>query len=136
MSDLDEKNWAAARYRVDRESTGVKASKRKLRKIGAEAVKHGDPVPEPPRDIIRIYDREGNAVFERDWGENRSAALDQEATIVDDLLHLDVLSFQARYSIPIDEAPAVDPWAGLPPPRPEPPDGPAADLPEGPSDGA
>lgn len=92
---------ALAHYRVDRESSGLMASKRKFKRIAEEAARYGDPAPERSRDIVRIYDREGNVVFERDWGENRSAALEQEATIVEDLLRLSLVSFRARYGIPL-----------------------------------
>lgn len=68
------------------------------------AARHGDPVPEGSRDLIRIYDRSGKIVFERDWGGNRPAAQQEEARIVEDLLRLDLLAFRARYMIPPDDA--------------------------------
>lgn len=99
MEEPSEKDWAAAHYRVERDSTGVKTSRRKLRRIAEEAARHGDPIPEEARDVVRIYDREGRVVMERDWGQNRDAAVAEQARIVDDLLHMDVVHFRARYGI-------------------------------------
>lgn len=99
MGDSDARSWAAERYRVERDSTGLKASKRKLRKLAEEAARYGDPIPDQAHDVVRIYDREGNVVMERDWGSNRQAALDEEARIVEDLLTLDVVRFRSRYGI-------------------------------------
>lgn len=113
-------DWAAMHYRVERDSTGLSASKRKLRKIAAEAAKHGEVAPEESHDVVRIIDREGVVVMERDWGRNRQAAMDEEARIVDDLLTLNVVQFRARYGIgfePVEAEPGVDrTWADLPPP--------------------
>lgn len=114
----EESDWAAAYYRVERDSTGLAASKRKLRKIAQEAAKHGDPVPEQSNDVIRILDREGVIVLERDFGKNREAAMMEEARIVEDLLKLDVIHFRARYGITVDvEEPAGGPdttWEDFP----------------------
>ena len=96
---MDEERWAAAHYRVERESRGVVMRKRQRRKATEQAIQFGDPVPDDPHDVVRIYDREGNVAFEQDWGNNRPGALAQEAKIVDDLLTLDVLQFRARYGI-------------------------------------
>ena len=102
-----EKDWAAAHYRVERDSTGLRASKRKMRKIAEVAARHGDPVPEESSDVIRIVDREGVVVLERDFGRNRDAAIEEEARIVEDLLKLDVARFRTRYGIAVDvDAPA------------------------------
>ena len=112
-----EKEWAAAHYRVERDSTGLRASKRKLRKIAEVAARHGDPVPEESSDVIRIVDREGVVVLERDFGRNRDAAIDEEARIVEDLLKLDVARFRTRYGIAVDvEATAGhdEAWADFP----------------------
>lgn len=73
--------------------------KRQRRKATEQAIEFGGPVPDDPHDVVRIYDRVGNVVFEQDWGSNRPGALAQEAKIVDDLLTLDVLQFRARYGI-------------------------------------
>jgi hypothetical protein len=73
--------------------------KRQRRKATEMAIEHGDPVPQDPHDVIRIYDRSGEIVFEQDWGTNRAGAMAHEARIIDDLLHLDVASFRARYGI-------------------------------------
>ena len=96
---MDEERWAAAHYRVERESRGVVMRKRQRRKATEYAIQFGDPVPDDPHDVVRIYDREGNVAFEQNWGTNRPGALAQEAKIVDDLLTLDVLQFRARYGI-------------------------------------
>ncbi len=112
-----EKDWAAAHYRVERDSTGLHASKRKLRKIAQEAVKHGDPVPEPSNDVVRILDREAVVVLERDFGKNREAAIQEEARIVEDLLNLDVARFRTRYGITVGVEGAGPPeteWADFP----------------------
>lgn len=102
-----EKDWAAAHYRVERDSTGLRASKRKMRKIAEVAARHGDPVPEESNDVIRVIDREGVVVLERDFGRNRDAAIDEEARIVEDLLKLDVARFRTRYGITVEaDAPA------------------------------
>ncbi|MGH2725932.1 MAG: hypothetical protein ACRDKS_03045, partial [Actinomycetota bacterium] len=50
-------------------------------------------------DVVRILDREGAIVNERDWGQNRDAAAAEEARIVEDLLSLDVVQFRAKYGI-------------------------------------
>lgn len=113
----EEKDWAAAHYRVERDSTGLHASKRKLRKIAQEAAKHGDPVPEQSSDVVRIVDRDGVVVMERDFGKNREAAIQEEARIVEDLLHLDVARFRTRYGITVEVEGAVEPetnWADFP----------------------
>ncbi|HJR18281.1 MAG TPA: hypothetical protein VJ922_01045 [Actinomycetota bacterium] len=117
--DSEEKDWAAKHYRVERDSTGLRASKRKLRRIAQEAAKHGDPVPEESHDVVRIVDREGVVVMERDWGHNRQAAIEEEARIVEDLLHLDVARFRTRYGIGIEigvEADDLPPeiWSDVP----------------------
>lgn len=107
MDELDDSNWAAAHYRVERTSTGVMASKRKLKKVAEQAVRFGDPAPEDPHDVVRIFDRGGNAVFERDWGRDRPSAMSQEAQIVDDLLKLEVLRFRSKWGIlaPVETEP-------------------------------
>ena len=80
--------------------------KRQRRKATAQAIEFGDPVPDEPHDVVRVYDRGGGIAFEQDWGTNRPGAMAQEARIIDDLLHLDVHSFRARYGIAGDkEAP-------------------------------
>lgn len=115
----DRTDWAAMHYRVERDSSGLSASKRKLKKIAAEAAKHGEAAPEESHDVVRIVDRDGEVVMERDWGRNRQAAMEEEARIVEDLLHLDVVRFRARYAIGFEAPPAeagVDrTWADLPP---------------------
>ena len=117
----EEKDWAAAHYRVERDSTGLHASKRKLRKIAQEAVRQGDPVPEESHDVVRILDRDGVVVMERDWGNNRQAAMEEEARIVDDLLKLDVARFRTRYGIGVEVGEVPDDlpqeiWSDLPGP--------------------
>lgn len=99
---MDEDRWAAAHYRIERESHGVMMRKRQRRKATEHAIQFGDPVPDDPHDVVRIYDRAGNVAFEQDWGANRPGALAQEAKIVDDLLTLDVMQFRARYGIVIE----------------------------------
>ena len=126
---MDTQRWAAAYYRVERDSTGVMMRKRQRRKATEQAISHGDPVPQPNADVVRILDREDTVVFEQDWGENRSGAMSQEAQIVDDLLKMDVMVFRSKYGIPHDEtaAPVVeevpeaprvvnDPWDDVPTP--------------------
>ena len=83
------------------------ASKRKLKKVAEQAVRFGDPTPEDPHDVLRILDRGGTVVFERDWGRDRPSAMAQETQIVDDLLRLDVLRFRAKWGIapPANEEP-------------------------------
>lgn len=128
MEGSKERDWAAAHYRVERESTGVKASKRKLKRIAEDALRHGGPAPEEAHDVIRIYDREGNVVWEKDWGNNREAAIADEARIVEDLLALDVVAFRARHGVPLPTAegndaapsqPVADPWAPEPEGNPD-----------------
>jgi len=101
---VDKQRWAGAHYRVERESRGVLMRKRQRRKAAEQAIFHGGPVPEPPDDVVRIFDRTGEVVFEREWGADRTQAVAQEAQIIDDLLHLDVLAFRARYGIETPEA--------------------------------
>ena len=113
----EQKDWAAAHYRVERDSTGLHASKRKLRKIAQDAAKHGDPVPEQSNDVIRILDRDGVVVMERDFGKNREAAIQEETRIVEDLLDLDVARFRTRYGITAGVAAAGSQkadWADFP----------------------
>ena len=112
---MDEERWAAAHYRVERESTGVVMRKTQRRKATAQAIQFGDPVPEDPHDVVRIYDRAGAIAFEQDWGTNRSGALALEARIIDDLLHLDVFSFRARYGIEGDTEAPPGPKPARPP---------------------
>ena len=102
----DLQRLAAAHYRVERETSGLMMRKRLRRKATEQAIEHGDAIPTGPQDVVRIYDREGAVVFERDWGSNRPDAIAQEAQIIDDLLHLNVLVFRAKYAIvpPEDEA--------------------------------
>ena len=96
---MDQQRWAAAYYRVDRDSSGVMMRKRQRKKATEQAISHGDPVPEMNHDVVRILDRDGAAVFEQDWGENRSGAMAQESQIVDDLLKMDVVVFRSKYGI-------------------------------------
>ncbi|MFY9585864.1 MAG: hypothetical protein WAT66_00255 [Actinomycetota bacterium] len=96
---MEEDRWAAAHYRVERESSGVVMRKRQRRKATEVAIQYGDPVPDDPNDVVRIYDRSGAIAFEQDWGTNRAGAMTQEARVIDDLLHLDVFSFRTRYGI-------------------------------------
>lgn len=100
---VDDANWAAAHYRVERDSTGLMMSKRKRRRAAAQAAQFGDPTPEEPNDVVRIFDRQGRVVLERDWGRDRPSAMTQEGQIVDDLLRLDVLKFRAKWGIPSPE---------------------------------
>lgn len=102
---MDEKRWAAAYFRVERESAGVLMRKGQRRKATKLAIEHGDPVPLQPSDVVRIFDRDGEVVLEQNWGDNRSNAMTHEAQIVDDLLHLDVLSFCGKYGIDAPELP-------------------------------
>jgi hypothetical protein len=128
---VDQQRWAAAHYRVERESTGVMMRKRQRKKATEMAIEHGDPVPESPEDVVRILDRAGEVVFERDWGKNRPDAMAQEAQIVSDLLNLEVGVFRSKYGIPQPEGeplpvpPPVEavaspwddvPWDGSPAP--------------------
>jgi hypothetical protein len=83
--------------------------KRQRRKATEQAIQHGDPVPELPNDVVRIYDRDGEMVYEQVWGSRRTEAMAHEAQIVDDLLKLDVAVFAAKYGIPI-------PPVSIPPP--------------------
>ena len=76
--------------------------KRQRKKATELSIQFGDPVPDDPHDVVRIYDRAGAIAFEQDWGTNRSGAMSQEARIIDDLLHLDVVTFRARYGITED----------------------------------
>ena len=129
---MDQQRWAAAYYRVERDSSGVMMRKRQRRKATEQAISHGDPVPQMNADVVRIYDREDEVVFEQDWGENRSGAMAHEGQIVDDLLKMDVAVFRSKYGIAqSDELPAPtpaetaaprtvrDPWDDVPtPPRP------------------
>ncbi len=96
---MEEKRWAAAYYRVERDSTGVMMRKGPRKKATKQAIEHGEPVPSEPHDVVRIYDREGEVVFSQDWGSNRPDSMAHEARIVDDLLKLDVLIFCAKYGI-------------------------------------
>jgi len=109
---VEEQNWAAAYYRVERESSGLVMRKRIRRKATEQALAFGDPVPDEPHDGVRTYDRGGTVAFEQDWGTNRSGAMAQEARIIDDLLRLDVLSFRGRYGIEEGESFLVILWCG------------------------
>jgi hypothetical protein len=107
---VEEKRWAAAHYRVERDWTGAVMRERQRRKATEAAIEHGDPVPDLPNDVVRIYDREGEMVYEQIWGNRRSEAMAHEAQIVDDLLKLDVVRFAAKYGIadpPIVNEPAT-----------------------------
>lgn len=106
---MEIERWAGAHYRVERDSSGIMLRKRQRRKAIEEAIQHGGPPPTAPHDVVRIYDREGEVVFEQDWGMNRSGSMAQEAQIVDDLLRLDVFVFRSKYGIA---------GAGLPVPPP------------------
>ena len=108
---METERLAAAHYRVERETTGMMMRKRQRKKASQAAAAIGQPGPEQPHDVVRIFDRAGDVVLERDWGTSRPEAIAHEARIVDDLLHLDVLSFRARYGIesPDADAPATDP---------------------------
>jgi hypothetical protein len=119
---VNQQRWAAAHFRVERESAGVLMRKAQRRKATKQAIEHGEPIPLDPSDVVRIYDRDGEVVFEQDWGTNRSSAMAHEAQIVDDLLHLDVFMFCGKYGIitpalpPIvDAEPATDPEGGTVP---------------------
>jgi len=96
---VEEQRWAAAHYRVERDSSGVVMRRRQRKKATDLAIQFGDPVPDDPHDVVRVYARDGAIAFEQDWGTNRSGAMAQEARIIDDLLHLDVVAFRARYGI-------------------------------------
>lgn len=106
---MEEQRWAAAHFRVAREWSGAVMRKRQRRKATEQAIQHGDPVPELPNDVVRIYDRDGEMVYEQVWGSRRTEAMAHEAQIVDDLLKLDVAVFAAKYGIPI-------PPVSIPPP--------------------
>ena len=116
---MDTERWAAAHYRVERETTGMMMRKRRRKKASQAAASLGQPEPEQPHDVVRIYDRSGGVVFSRDWGSSRPEAIAHEARIVEDLLHLDVHSFRSRYGIiaPDADAPAPDPHPGGPSPN-------------------
>jgi hypothetical protein len=101
---VEEHRWAAAYFRVERDSAGIAMRNRQRKKAIDQAIEHGEPPPELPRDFVRIYDRAGEVVFEQDWGSERSSAMAHEARIIDDLLHLDVLVFCGKYTI---EAPKL-----------------------------
>lgn len=96
---MDEKRWAAAHYRVERDWSGAVMRKRSRKKATEHAIQHGDPVPELPQDVVRIYDRDGELVYEQNWGDRRSEAMAHEAQIVDDLLKLDIIRFAGKYGI-------------------------------------
>jgi hypothetical protein len=100
---VEERRWAAAYFRVERDSAGVQMRSRQRRKATELAIEHGDPPPELPRDFVRIYNRAGEVVFEQDWGSERSSAMAHEARIIDDLLHLDVVVFCGKYAIDVPE---------------------------------
>jgi hypothetical protein len=121
---VEEHRWAAAYFRVERDSSGVQMRSRQRKKATAQAIQHGDPPPEPPRDFVKIYDRAGEIVFEQDWGQERSSAMAHEARIIDDLLKLDVLVFCGKYAIDVPEL--------LPPPPPAAPEEPGDVAPAGP----
>ena len=104
----NERDWAAKHYRVERDSTGVKTSRRKLKRIAEQAARYGDPIPTQSHDVVRILDRDGVIVSERDWGGNRDAAAEEEGRIVDDLLHLDVVQFRAKYGLVVGLAAEPD----------------------------
>ncbi|MGH2727234.1 MAG: hypothetical protein ACRDKS_09705, partial [Actinomycetota bacterium] len=59
MDPQTEKDWAAKYYRVERDSTGVKTSRRKLKRIAEQAARYGDPIPQESHDVVRLLDREG-----------------------------------------------------------------------------
>jgi hypothetical protein len=104
---VDEAIWAAAHYRVERESTGRSLKRKRLLAKAREA----DLTPEPPgpaNDVIRIFDRSGEVVAERLWGEDRSGALDDEHQIVSDLLAMDVFAFRAKYGIASPDSPEAE----------------------------
>jgi len=115
---VDEERWAAAHYRVERDSTGLVMRKGQRRKATKQAIEHGDPVPLEPHDVVRIYDRAGEVVFEQDWGSNRSDAMAHEARIVEDLLHLDLATFCAKYGIDAPPLAAAGPATPAVPPVP------------------
>jgi hypothetical protein len=99
VGDVDSDRWAAAHYRVERVSRGSGLNGRRRRRARGSS---GDPDPFPdvePSDVLRLYDRSGRVVFERDWGSDRAGAGAQEARIVEDLLHLDIVAFRFRYDI-------------------------------------
>jgi len=100
---VEEHRWAAAYFRVERDSAGVQMRSRQRKKATQQAIEHGDPPPELPRDFVRIYNRAGEVVFEQDWGSERSSAMAHEARIIDDLLQLDVLIFCGKYAIEVPE---------------------------------
>lgn len=124
MTPVEEERWAAAHYRVERESTGRKMGRVRRRYAAAAAVAGGVDPPGPSNDVVRIFDRVGSVVFEKRWGGNRKRAIAQERQIVDDLLHLDVDAFRAKYGIagaPL--AGDAPPAAGAPPAGETPPPG-------------
>ena len=109
---MEKESWAAAHYRVVRDWSGAVMRKRHRRKATEQAIEHGDPVPELPHDVVRIYDRDGEMVYEQRWGDRRTDAIAHEAQIVDDLLKLDVTRFAAKYGIANPPViPAEDPPA-------------------------
>ena len=109
---MDQQRWAAAYYRVERDSSGVMMRKRQRRKATEQAISHGDPVPEVNDDVVRIIDRDGGVVFEQEWGANRSGAMAQEGQIIDDLLKMDVVVFRSKYGIPQSDVIGPAPDAG------------------------
>ena len=104
---MDEAIWAAAHYRVERESSGRTLKRKRLLAKAREADPTPDP-PGPPNDVIRIFDRTGDVVAERQWGDDRAGALSDEQRIVDDLLALDVFAFRAKYGIDEPEVPLTE----------------------------
>jgi len=123
---VEEHRWAAAYFRVERDSAGVQMRSRQRKKATQQAIEHGDPPPELPRDFVRIYNRAGEVVFEQDWGSERSSAMAHEARIIDDLLKLDVLIFCGKYAIDVPEL------LPAPPPAVQEPGDEAATGPEAP----
>lgn len=100
---------------------------------GRPLVMHEAPSEDVARnartDLVRIFDREGNVVWHREF-HRRPDGVRREHQILDDLLTLDVAGFRRKYGIVPERPPAVeaagaawappaesDPWAGLPRPR-------------------
>lgn len=105
---------SAEHYRVEYVlAPGLKPPSKQAKEAMKFYLTGRQPVASEARDILRIFDREGNVVLEREWLDRR-AGQKQEAEIVDDLLHLDVSAFRAKWGIaPPGEGPTQsEPGAG------------------------
>lgn len=99
---------AAEFYRVERiQSDDVKSASSQAKEMLKFYLLGRRGPARSAHDLVRIFNRAGAVVFEREWSDRRGGAR-QENDIIEDLLHLEVGAFRAKWGIAEREPPGGD----------------------------